>query len=280
MAGTINGILQDMTDQINLDEAREYVLKLLPQVKDTLKNYFTSGNLTSTSKGGVDFLTQADKEINTFLLENLKKMYPQSFVLAEETTPSDFFTLKELDNVWIVDPIDGTCNFSRGNPNFAISVGLVDKGIPKLGIIFVPMTGELFWAQKDIKGAFRNGEQIRISSIDKVGETVAGFGWPWNLQRRLTMTKMLDKISMHVRQLQALGSAAADLAGLAKGDIDVYIHSGLKPWDTAASALLIEKAGGKITTPGGAKWNVFEPEILATNGILHNTILKLLKKNY
>ncbi len=111
-----------------------------------------------------------------------------------------------------------------------------------------------------------------------MGESVIACDWAWGLEKRLNVVRWLDKISTHVRQIKSMGSGVADLAGLASGRIDGYIHSGLKPWDVAASALLIEKAGGRITTPTGEDWNVFQTDILATNGIIHARILDLINE--
>ncbi len=265
-----------MTKEIDLNEAREYSLKLAAQAGDILKQYFTSGKFTSRSKGGVDVLTQADLEVEAFLKENLQQQYPTLPILGEEASPKDYSSFKELDNLWIIDPLDGTVNFSRGNANFAISIGLVDQGIPKLGVIYAPITNDLYWAQAEKKEAFLNGKPIHVSTTKDLNETVLACDWGWVLEQRLDVVRWLGNIATHVRQIKCMGSAVADLASLARGRIDIYLHSGLKPWDVAASSLLIEKAGGKVTTPAGDKWDVFQSEMLASNNILHSKILELL----
>lgn len=267
-----------MDNQIDLTKAREYLLQLASQAGEIIKKYFLSGQFTSRSKGGVDVVTQADEETDRFLRENLKKQYPQSFLLTEETAPKDYSSLKDLDNLWIIDPIDGTVNFARGNRHFAISVGLVDKGISKLGIVYLPMEDNLYWAQADKEEAFLNGKPVKVSSTEKLEETVFGCDWGWEPEERLKLIKWLDSIVPRVRQIKCANSAVAESASLSNGKIDVYLISGIKPWDIAASSLFIEKAGGKITTPTGGKWDVFNPEMLATNGILHDKILGLLSK--
>ena len=267
-----------MTDQIDLTEARKYLTTLTLQAGKVLQKYFISRDFTSRRKEGVDFLTQADEEVDRFLRENIKRQYPLTFLLTEETAPEDYSSLKQADNLWVIDPLDGTVNFSRNHPNFAISVGLVDKGIPKLGVVYIPMTNDLYWAERDQKGAFLNGKLIKISPTENLGEAVIACDWGWQLEKRLSVIRWLSGIVTHVRQIKSMGSAVADLASLAAGKIDGYIHSGLKPWDVAASALLIEKAGGKITTPAGGNWDIFHPEMLASNGILHDKILNLIEK--
>lgn len=267
-----------MNSQINLSQAREYLLKLVPEAGDILKKYFTSGKFTSKSKGGADFLTQADSEVDLFLSQNIKNQFPQTELLTEETAPKEYSSFKEIENLWVIDPLDGTTNFSRGHPHFSISIGLVDKGISKLGVVYEPMTNDLYWAQQDQAGASLNGKPIKVAATNNLKETVLACDYGWILEQRLSVVNWLNHLVTHVRQIKSMGTAAADLASLASGSIDVYIHSGLKPWDTGASSLIIEKAGGKITTPSGEKWDVFNPQMLATNGILHETIVNLLNK--
>lgn len=263
---------------IDLTEARKYTINLTLRAGKILKKYFISGDYFSRQKAGVDFTTQADEEVDIFLRGNISKNYPQTNFLTEETAFTNFSSLRDSENLWIIDPLDGTINFSRKQPNYAISVALVDKGLPRLGVVYIPMTNDLYWAQADQKVAFLNGVSVSVSSTKKIREVVLACDWGWDLKKRLNVVQWLSSICTHVRQVKSMGSAAADLASLAGGRIDAYIHSGLKPWDVAASALLIEKAGGKITTPRGEKWNVFNSDILATNRILHEKIIKLINK--
>lgn len=267
-----------MNDEINLIEAREYLVGIIPQAGRMLRKYFASRDFTIWQKEGVDHTTQADIEVDAFLRENISKKYPNTDFLTEETAPSDYLSFKDTESLWIIDPLDGTINFSRKNPHFAISLALVDRGKSKLGVVYVPMAQDMYWAQQDIEGAFLNGKEIHVSQIHNLREVVIACDWAWDLKKRLNVVRWLGNISTHVRQIKSMGSAVADLASLASGRIDAYMHSGLKPWDVASSALLIEKAGGRITTPTGENWDVFQPEMLASNGILHDKILKLINE--
>lgn len=268
-----------MNDSIDLTQARICLTDLISQAGEILKKYFISGDFTSRSKGWVDFLTQADQEVDNFLLKNIKKHYPSCPILTEESAPDDYSTYKDKENLWVVDPLDGTINFSRGHPHFSISVGLVDKGVSRFGIVSIPMEDKLYWVQADQDQAFLNDKPLHVSSTADLKTTVLATDWGWVPEGRLKVVSWLGSIANQVRQIKSMGSAVADLASLAEGKIDVYIHSGLKPWDVAVSSLLIEKAGGKITTPTGEPWNVFNPDMLATNGILHDKILTLINKS-
>ncbi|MBI2040390.1 inositol monophosphatase [Candidatus Microgenomates bacterium] len=267
-----------MSSPLNLTEIRKYVIELTSKAGEILKGYFLSENFKHISKGGVDFLTQADQEVDEFLVKNLKKQYSGTDFLTEETAPADYSHFRQLDYVWIIDPLDGTVNFSRGNPNFTISIGLVKKGKSILGVIYLPIENKVYWAQEDLDGAFLNGKPIKVSKTADLKETVIGCDWGWNIEKRLIVASWLSLIVTHVRQVKSLGSASSELASLAAGQMDVYIHSGLKPWDVAASVLLIEKAGGRITTATGEGYNIFNPDLVASNGILHEEVLKLINE--
>jgi Archaeal fructose-1,6-bisphosphatase and related enzymes of inositol monophosphatase family len=267
-----------MHTPISLLDAKEFLVKLVQEAGEVLCKYFDSGSFTQKSKGGVDFLTQADEEVDAILLKRLKEKYPQGNFLTEETAPEDYSSLKELDNLWVVDPLDGTANFSRKSPNFAISIGLVDKGKSKLGVVYVPMTKNLYYAMEDQENAYLNEQPIHVSSTESLGELVVAVDWPWKLEKRLQVVEWIKNMSMSVRQIKAMGSAVADLASLAEGRVDAYLHSGLKPWDVAASSLIIEKAGGKITSSNGNQWNVFQPDIFVSNGKVHEPLLDLITK--
>lgn len=267
-----------MSAEINLEEARICLTEIVTQAGKTLRRYFISGGYSIRRKEGVDFTTQADVEVDAFLREKIKDKYPDANFLTEETAPDDYSSLREADNLWVIDPLDGTINFSRKHPHFAISIALVDRAVPRMGIVYVPIFNKLYWAQADQKDALFNGEPIRVSETADLKEVVLACDWAWNLEKRLNVIKWLGNISAHVRQIKCMGSAVTDLASLAEGRIDVYLHSGLKPWDVAASALFIEKAGGKITTPQGETWDVFQPDMLTSNGILHQNLLDLINK--
>lgn len=261
----------------NYTTERKFVTDLVLEAGETLKRYFNSGEFTSRSKGGVDVITQADKEVDTFLLESIRRQFPACNILTEETAPDDYSSFRQLDNLWVIDPLDGTVNFSRHNPHFAISVGLVSKGVSQMGVVYLPIENKLYWAEADQDGAFLNDKPIKVSTTGDLKETVFCCDWGWNLETRMMLVKWLGRVNESVRQIKCMGSAVSDLASLADGSVESYLHSGLKPWDVAASALFIEKAGGKITTPSGGKWDIFNPEMLATNGVLHDQILELIK---
>lgn len=274
--------LKETTSPISLTEARIFLItEVLPTASELLKRHFESGNFTSRSKGGVDFVTTADKKTDRFLIESIKRKYPQSQFLTEETAPKDYSnpTLRTAKNLWIIDPLDGTTNFFRGDSNFTISIALVRQGITQLAVVHQPMTEETFSAQIDCEGAFLNKKPLRVSETQDLKKTSVACGWPWDLKKRPITAKALEKLCTSVRQIKSGGSAVLDIVNLARGQTDVFFHFSLKPWDVAASSLILKKAGGTITTPNGDTWDVFNPDILASNGILHEKIQRLITQS-
>jgi len=259
---------------MELNNVKENITRIILEAGEILKKYYCSDNLITYQKEGVDFTTEADREVDAFLIEKIKEIYPQTEFLTEETSSGDYSSFLDKVNLWVIDPLDGTANFSRKNPNFAISVALVNKGQPVLGVAYLPISNNLYVADKD--GAFLNQKPILVSAVTKLKESVIACDWSWHLEKRKNMVQWLNNINSQVRQIKSMGSAVSDLASLAEGKIDVYIHSGVKPWDVAASALIIEKAGGKITDAKGDKWNIFNSEIVVTNKILHKEVIELL----
>lgn len=152
----------------------------------------------------------------------------------------------------------------------------MQKGKVVLGVIFAPIENKLYVARKDNKGAYLNGKPIEVSQTEDLREVVLGCDWAWDLKKRGNIVNWLGKVADKVRRVASQGSGVADLASLAAGKIDVYFHSGVKPWDVAAAGFIIQKAQGVVTDIDGSPWSPFKSEILATNGKLHNKILSLL----
>ncbi len=263
-------------EPINLAEAADFLRSLVTEAGEILLDYRHSRQFVTIQKPGVDVTTEADQTVDRFLHDRLLAGYPRSAFLTEETAPPDLSGAARAADLWVIDPLDGTVNFTRGHPNFAISVALLHKGQARLGVVYLPAAGKLYEARADVEGACLNGNPIHVSQTSALREAVVAFDWSWDLDKRKQIVYWLDRLSDHVRQIKAMGSAAADLAALAEGQIDGYVHSGLKPWDVAAAALIVRKAGGVVSSPDGGAWTPFQPELLAANRVLHSPIQRLI----
>ena len=271
---------------IHQTEAREDLVELLPKAGVILNSYFRSVKLKLKSKSDVDIVTEADEAVDNFIQKSISKAFPGYPILTEEkTAPAPYDELRKHNDLFCADPLDGTFNFSRGRANHAISTGLIRQGDVVVSVVYIPQTAELFWAQQDQEGAFfqdpeGNLKQIHVSEISDPKQASIGIDWVADYPDLFHSLKTFEYFSKLIRsprrQFLSMGSAVADLSHLASGQLEVYLNCGLKPWDTIPY-LLIEKAGGRVTTPTGKPFNAFERDILATNGVLHDYYLELLK---
>jgi myo-inositol-1(or 4)-monophosphatase len=237
-----------------------------------LKRYF--GKLdTVAKKGRIDLVTQADLASETKIIETIHSRYPDHAILAEESGLSGGPGLIR----WVVDPLDGTTNYTHGLPIFAISIAAETDGDTLVGVVMNPLGGELFSAIK-AKGAVLNDRPIWVSTTKKVADSllITGFPYEWGDQRDRIMARF-SKCAAASRGVRRLGAAALDLCHLAAGRADAYWEGQLKPWDTAAGALIAREAGATITDFSGSDYTTDSAELLASNGHIHSEMLALLQ---
>lgn len=242
---------------------------------EILKKFYGGGFLVDSKSNPADLVTEADRGAETAILQELSAHFPEHAILSEEGGGN---AKKDSDYLWVVDPLDGTTNFTHGFPVFAISIGLLEKGKPVVAIVYNPIMGELFTAYKG-GGALLNGLPIAVSSEENLQNSLLATGFAYD-RWSVTDTNYLEfchftHISHGVRRL---GAAAVDLAYVAAGRLDGYWERGLKPWDLAAGVLLVEEAGGLVTDYNGDPLDLYEGRILATNGALHPQMREELTK--
>ena len=264
---------RETIDSIDLTEAREHTVKLILDTGEVLKEYFASKRF-SVEGEAEKVVTEVDSKTEIMIKESLLRKYPQTTFLGEETTPESYPEWKSKKDLWVIDPIDGTINFSRGNPHFAISVALITEGKPVLGIIHLPILGKTFWAQADVVGAFCNGKLVEVSKTSDLTHAVLDLDATWEGREKLL--GVMQKLSF-VGRLHVVGSAVTALSYTASGVNDAYLHYTLRPWDVAAAGIIVRHVGGIVTTADGEDWNVFEPTILASNLQLHPKILAYIR---
>jgi myo-inositol-1(or 4)-monophosphatase len=226
------------------------------------------------SKGQMDFVTEVDKKSEKLLLDGLLAIVPESGFLAEEGTYSN----KGAVYNWIVDPLDGTTNFIHGVSPFCISIALMENEELVIGVIFDPIQEECFTAWKD-GPSLLNGKPIHTSSRSSLSQALVATGFPY------TDFTLIDAYMDSLRELmetthgiRRLGSAAIDLAYIACGRYDAFWEYHLKPWDVAAGTIIIQQAGGKVSDFYGGKDYLFGQTYVATNGLIQEEFLTVLKK--
>ena len=236
--------------------------------------YFRSSNLDIKTKfNDSDIVTAADKVSEEIIISNIRKKYPTHSILSEESGTSGY----ENDYRWVIDPLDGTTNFSSGLPEFCVSIGIQYKNQTIIGVVFAPYLGELFYAVRG-EGAFLNGKKISTGNNTDIHKAVVTTGFPVDKDR--TTDNNLDNVARVlplVRGLRRLGSAALELAYTACGRQGGYFEVYLNPWDYAAGMLLVQEAEGKVSDWNGRKLDPAQgSQVAGTNGQVHEELLKLL----
>jgi myo-inositol-1(or 4)-monophosphatase len=223
-------------------------------------------------KGYRDLVTDTDIAAEAAILDLIRARFPDHAILAEEGGGDGVGS----DYTWVVDPLDGTTNYAHHVPIFCTSIGVLERGRPIIGVIHDPLREQTFVAERG-KGAALNGELMHASSTSRLIHSVVGLDWGHSDEVRGQTLKLLLQIAPHCGTVRALGSAALALAYVAAGWLDAYLNLSLKPWDTAAGMLLVAEAGGRCTTLEGEPFHVESPICLATNGLIHDLLLTVMR---
>ena len=218
-----------------------------------------------------NYVTYIDKEAEKRLVEKLGGIIPDAGFLTEEATVE--YVRKE--SVWIIDPLDGTTNYVHGDTPFSVSIALMKNGEIILGVVYDPIADELFYAA-GTGGALLNGKPIRVSDKDKLKNGYVGFGIPYSLS--VEGEKIVRNAMGMFREctFRIKGSAAIEICYVACGRADAYFHSGLSPWDVAAGAFILKRAGGKPTDFSRGDDYLFGKEIVASNGKIHEDVMRVI----
>jgi myo-inositol-1(or 4)-monophosphatase len=232
------------------------------------------GNLSNVrKKAAQELVTEADTESEKEIIAIISSAFPDHGILSEECGMLN----SSSEYRWIIDPLDGTVNFAHGVPIFCISIALTFNGNIVLGVVFNPVSEELFTAASG-QGAQLNGRPIQVSSVAEVSESLLVTGFPYNVNQIFNEVHTRCGNCLQAAQgLRRLGSAALDLCYVACGRFEGFWEQNLKPWDTAAGSLIAVEAGGQVTTFSNQPFAVDQPEILATNGRVHGEMIELLK---
>ena len=247
---------------MDFNSISEQTIKLVTEVGSFIRKereLFSSKNILA--KGSNDFVTEVDKASEEHLISGLAQVIPGSGFIAEEGTAS--FNSEEYH--WIIDPIDGTTNFIHGAPPYSISVALRKNEELIGGIIYEISSDECFYAFNG-SGAYLNGTGIKVSSADKVAQSLLATGFPYsNFGLLENFMDTLEYFFHHSHGVRRLGSAAADLAYVACGRYDGFYEYNLNAWDVAAGAYIIQQAGGKVSDFSKGDDYLFGKQIVASN---------------
>ena len=227
-------------------------------------------------KEGQGIVTEADLEAERLIIETLKRDYPSYSILSEE----DGMNKQDSPYMWVIDPLDGTTNYSIKNPFFCVSIGLAEKkeqGWKVIaGTVVAPITGEVFFAEAG-EGAFVNGEPMRVASGDDLKKLIIGFCDGHGERGAERSIQLFTQMKPHMRSFTQMRAAALELAYVAAGRLGGFVFIDGKSWDMAAGQLLVTEAGGQVSDFKGSPWVLGNGDILATNGHIHPQLLDITK---
>lgn len=250
------------------NEARKWILEAGELIRSQLNNPLKVGIKSNRN----DLVTQLDKEVEKFLTNKIKNTYPKHSILSEEGFGDIHINKQGI--TWVIDPIDGTMNLVHQQRNFAISVGIYDKGIGEIGFIYDVIRDHLYSAQKN-HGAYRNDRQLRRLEYNVVLENaIINLNHRLLCKNKLVNENRMQQLVKQVRGTRAYGSAALGFAYVAEGIIDAYIAMHLEPWDFAGGKVIVQEVGGMITSIDGVEINPYSgSSILVCHPHIHQKLM-------
>ncbi len=224
-------------------------------------------------KAGNETLTELDLRAEETIKSIIKEAFPEHGILAEESgheeSPGDY--------LWVIDPLDGTTNYSINNPFFCTSISLAFRSETVLGVTYAPMTGELFHAVKGL-GAFLNNAPIRVSQEADLSGLLLSYCNGKSPEDKDEIGRIFSRIKPVARDFDRYKAGALELAFVAAGRFGAYMANSQMAWDSSAGALLVREAGGRVTDFSGSPWDIHSHDILASNNMIHSELLDIIKE--
>lgn len=256
------------------NEYKETLLQTIVRVGKFIREESLKAFQVSNKEGKNNLVTEVDLKAEELIKDLIWKKFPEHGFVGEEygieNSSSSF--------QWIIDPIDGTINFANQLPLYCVSIALAIEGEVVLGSVFNPVTDELFFAEKG-QGALLNNKSIRVSKQAQLDHSFLVTGFPYHFPEGIRVADIFAAVVNRGIPLRRLGSAALDLAYVAAGRFDGFWEYNLSPWDIAAGYLLVTEAGGKVTDFADEPGHFSHRQTLATNGLIHQSLLELIRQH-
>jgi len=235
-----------------------------------LTEYFNNGVVMRTKSASIDLVSDADINAERAVAEVIRNAFPDHSILGEEENSGS----PDAEHLWIVDPLDGTTNFAHGIPQFAVSIAYYHNGIAETAVVFNPVYEDWYTASKG-QGAFLNGRRLSVCSAAQLNESViaTGFYYDRGADMEATLASMNRLLRKQIHGIRRFGAASLDLAMTAAGQFSAYFEYQLGLWDFAAGRLLVEEAGGKVTTCTGEALPLQKSSLLAASPALYDQVL-------
>lgn len=257
---------------MDLHEMDRYIKSIIKEAGHRIRNSFLSDISIESKSNANDLVTNIDKEIEQFFISRINRDFPGHRIFGEEGFGDDVQDQKGI--IWLLDPIDGTMNFVHQKRNFAISLGIYEDGIGKLGYIYDVVNDDLYHGVLG-GGAYYNDEKLSLLSETAIGESIIAMNATWAVPNRYFDHSGTLQLIQDVRGIRSYGSAALELAYLASGRIDAYLSMRLSPWDIAGGMVIAGEVGAIATNIKGAPANLLEQDtFIAANPSIHSEIIE------
>jgi len=240
-----------------------------------LLDYWQRG-FTSREKTNAGFVTDADVAAEKVIVETILAERPEHAVLGEEEHTADV----AAEHLWIVDPLDGTTNYAHQLPHFAVSVAYYHRGVAQCGVVWNPARDDWYEATRG-GGAWHNGERVQVSNATRLDQVLIGVGFYYDrgAMMEATLAAIADLFRQQIHGIRRFGTAALDLCHVACGLYGAFFEYQLSPWDFAAARLILEEAGGTVTTCLGDPLPLEKIHVLGSNGALHPAVLEIVQRH-
>lgn len=231
-------------------------------------------------KGRRDIVTEADLAAQATIITRLRNDFPSYSILAEEGEP--IIGAGDLCPTWVVDPLDGTTNYARRLPLWGVAIGLLSGEALRVGVVYDPLHDVTYYAEQGagafcVTGSGNAPERLAVSNTSQLSQALVAMDWAHADAVRSEVAGAVGRVAMICTTVRGIGSATLAMCHLAAGRVDAYFNFDLKPWDIAATALIVAEAGGRITAPDGGPWHLGEPRLAISNGLFHNELLSAIR---
>jgi myo-inositol-1(or 4)-monophosphatase len=224
-------------------------------------------------KSAFEVVTDVDRASEALIVAAIGERFPDHSIIAEEGGGAE----RGAAYRWVIDPLDGTNNYAHGFPFFAVSIGLMRGEELALGVVYDPLRDELFAAERG-RGASCNGRAIRVSQTPALAASLVSTGFPYDYAAGgANNWREFNRIQARTRGVRRAGAASLDLAYVAMGRLDAHWELRLQPWDSAAAALLVLEAGGRLSDWQGGPWHPWRDRLIASNGMIHEELIQVLR---
>jgi myo-inositol-1(or 4)-monophosphatase len=258
---------------VDLESITDVAVAAASRGGEILRKHWGRHHVTR-KKGPIDLVTEADLASEKAITQVIQSAFPEHSIQAEEGGG----TLGTASHRWIVDPLDGTTNYAHGLPEFCLSIAFAYEGKPVVGLVLNPVTEELFCGIEG-KGATLNGKPLRVSDVEDLKAALLVTGFPYQLEPVVDpLINRFRRCLLAAQGIRRLGSAALDLCYVACGRFEGFWEQNLAPWDTAAGLVVAEQAGASVSDFSNQPYLIEKKEILATNGLIHEEMVTLLRE--